>query len=55
MTLPQDDQPQLEIRLNNQRSVLHNLYNLVIKTIETREKLEISWKTLVQEEERESL
>jgi adenylate kinase len=55
MTLPQDDQPHLEIGLNNQRSILHQLYNLVIMTTETREELERSWKILVQEEEREIL
>jgi phosphoglycerate-specific signal transduction histidine kinase len=55
MTLPQADQPQLEIGLNNQRSILHQLYNLVITTVETREELERSWQTLVQEEEREIL
>ena len=55
MTLPQGDQPQLEIGLNNQRRVLHQLYNLVITIAETSEELEISWQTLFQEEEREIL
>jgi hypothetical protein len=55
MTLPQANQPQLEIGLNNQRSILHQLYNIVITTTRTREELERSWETLVQEEEREIL
>jgi hypothetical protein len=55
MTLPQGNQPHLEIGLNNQRSILHQLYNLVISTAQTREELEGSWKILVQEEEREIL
>jgi hypothetical protein len=55
MTLPQPNQPQLEIGLGNQRSILHQLYNLTITTTQTREELERSWKTLVQEEEREIL
>jgi predicted nucleic acid-binding protein len=41
--------------LGNQRSILHQLYNLVLTTTQTREELERSWKTLVQEEEREIL
>ena len=52
MNLLQDDHPCLEIGMNNQRSILHQLYNLVIMAVETREELEKSWKTLVQEEER---
>jgi hypothetical protein len=55
MTLPQGNQRHLEIGLNNQRSILHQLYNLVISTAQTREELEGSWKILVQEEEREIL
>jgi hypothetical protein len=55
MTFPQADQPHLEIGLNNQRSILHQLYNLVITTTETHEELERSWQILVQEEEREIL
>jgi hypothetical protein len=55
MNFPQDNQPQLEIGLNNQRSILHQLYNLAITTTGTREELERSWETLVQEEEREIL
>jgi hypothetical protein len=47
MTFPQADQPHLEIGLNNQRSILHQLYNLVIMTVETREELERSWQILV--------
>jgi hypothetical protein len=30
MNLPQGNQPHLEIGLNNQQSILHQLYNLVI-------------------------
>jgi hypothetical protein len=55
MTLPQANQPQLEIRLNNQQSILHQLHILLITTTRTREELERSWETLVQEEEREIL
>jgi hypothetical protein len=43
----------LEIGLNNQRSILHQLYNLVISTTETHEDLEWSWKNLVQEEQQD--
>jgi hypothetical protein len=53
MTQPQPDQPQLQIGLGNQRSILHQLYNLVLTTTQTQEELERSWQTLVQEEERE--
>jgi hypothetical protein len=55
MTLSQDNHPQLEIILNNQQSIMHQLYNLAITTTGTREELERSWKTLVQEEEVEML
>jgi len=55
MTFPQADQPHLEVGLNNQRSILHQLCNLVITTTDTKEELERSWQTLVQEEEREIL
>jgi hypothetical protein len=55
MTLPQGNQPDLEIGLNNQRIVVHQLYNLVITTSQTREELEGSLQILVQEEEREIL
>jgi hypothetical protein len=48
MTLPQTDQPHLEIGLNNQRSILHQLYNMVIMTVETHEELERSWHILAQ-------
>ena len=53
MTQPQPDQPQLQIGLGNQRSKLHQLYNLVLKTTQTHEELERYWRTLVQEEERQ--
>jgi hypothetical protein len=43
MTFPHADQPHLEIGLNNQRRILHQLYNLVIMTVDTMEELEISW------------
>jgi hypothetical protein len=53
MTQPQPDQPQLQIGLGNQRSILHQLYDLVLTTAQTREELERSWQTLSHEEERE--
>jgi hypothetical protein len=55
MTQPQPEQPQLQIGLGNQRSILHQLYNLVLETTQTPEELERSWQNLVQEEEREIL
>ena len=55
MNFPQANQAQLEIGLNNQRSILDQIYNIAITTTRTREELERSWKTLVQEEEREIL
>jgi hypothetical protein len=55
MTLPKDNQPHLEIGLNNQRRILHQLYNLVIETTQAQEELERFWKILVHEEEREIL
>jgi hypothetical protein len=55
MNFPHPDEPLLEVGLNNQQSILHQLYNLVISMAQTREYLERSWKTLVQEEEREIL
>ena len=45
----------MEIGLNNQRIVVHQLYNLVIITSQTQEELEGSLQILVQEEEREIL
>jgi hypothetical protein len=42
MTLAQGNQPHLEIGLNNQRNILHQLYNLVITIAPTREELERS-------------
>ena len=55
MTLPQGNQPHLEIGMNNQQSILHQSYNLVITTTQPQEELERSLKILVQEEEREIL
>jgi hypothetical protein len=40
--------------LNNQRSVLHQLYNLVITITETREELEIYWQTLSKKRKEKS-
>jgi hypothetical protein len=53
MTQPQPNQPQLQVGLGNQTSILHQLYDLVLTTAQTREELERSWKTLSHEEERE--
>jgi hypothetical protein len=53
MTQPEPNQPQLQVRLRNQGSVLHQLYDLVLTTTKSREELEISWETLAREEERE--
>jgi hypothetical protein len=53
MTQTEPNQPQLQVRLINQTSVLHQLYDLVLATTRSREELEISWETLSHEEERE--
>jgi hypothetical protein len=53
MTQPQPNQPQLQVGLGNQTSVLHQLYNLTLTTTRTHEELERSWETLSHEEERE--
>jgi hypothetical protein len=39
MNFPQTGQPHLEIGLNNQQSILHQLYNMIIATTETRKEL----------------
>jgi hypothetical protein len=41
------------VGLRNQGSILHHLYDLVLKTTKIREDLERSWETLAHEEERE--
>jgi hypothetical protein len=53
MIQPDPNQPNSQIGLRNQHSVLHQLYNLTITTTRTRAKLEISWKTLSCEDQRE--
>jgi hypothetical protein len=53
MTQPNLNQPNLQIGLGNQQSILHQLYNLAITTARTREELENSWEILAREEERE--
>jgi hypothetical protein len=53
MTQPQPNQPQLQVGLGNQMSILHQLYDLTLTTTRTREEIERSWETLAREEERE--
>jgi uncharacterized caspase-like protein len=53
MTQPEPNQPQLQVGLINQGSILHQLYDLVLTTTKSREELERSWETLAREEERE--
>ena len=53
MTQPNPNQPNLQIGLGNQQIILHQLYNMEMKTSRTREKLENYWETLAREEERE--
>jgi len=44
---------ELQVCLRNQGSVLHQLYDLVLKTKKNHEELKRSWETLAWEEERE--
>jgi hypothetical protein len=53
MTQPQPNQPQLQVGLGNQKSVLHQLYDLVLMIARSHEEIEISSETLSHEEERE--
>jgi hypothetical protein len=53
MTLPEPTQPQIQIGLRDQRSILHQLYDLVITTTRSHVELEMTWEVLSQEEERE--
>jgi hypothetical protein len=53
MTLPEPNQPQIQIGLRDQRSILHQLYDLAITTTRSHVELERTWEVLSQEEERE--
>jgi hypothetical protein len=53
MTLPEPNQPQIQIGLKDQRSILHQLYDLTITRSRSHEELERTWEVLSQEEERE--
>jgi hypothetical protein len=46
MTQPEPNQPRLQARLKNQRSVPHQLYDLVLTSAKSQEELEIYWETL---------
>jgi hypothetical protein len=51
MTLPEPNQPQIQVGLRDQRSILHQLYDLTITTTRSHEELERTWEALAQEEE----
>ena len=43
MGCPNLVQPELENNLQNQINIAHNLYNIIIAIVRTREELEWSW------------
>jgi hypothetical protein len=51
MYKPDNVQPQLPIGLEDQISILIQLYDLALKLIETRVELECTWHILAQEED----
>lgn len=52
MTRRNPEQLNVQIGLDNQRSILHQLYSVEIDTAHTTEQLGRTWEVLCQEEER---
>jgi hypothetical protein len=51
MTQQDPNQPQIQIGLRDQGSILHQLYDLAITTTRSHEELERTWEALAHEEE----
>ena len=52
MTRQNPEQPNVQIGLDDQRSILHQLYSVAIDTAHTTKQLGRTWEVLRQEEER---
>jgi hypothetical protein len=51
MTQLEPNQPQMQVGFRNQKSVLHQLYDLVLMKTKSHVEIERSWETLDREEE----
>jgi hypothetical protein len=51
MTQPEPNQPQIQVWLRDQGSILHQLYDLTIKKTKIHQELERTWEVLAREEE----
>ena len=49
MTVPTTTQPNIQPRLSNQIHIALNLFDTILKTVNTREELEHSWAAIEQD------
>lgn len=47
MTLPESAQPNLPNKLGNQTSISRQLYDLILRTVRSRNELERAWETVI--------